>query len=72
MAYEWNDNSYTDFPDWSLAGSDENMKYIAVFPTDVRFDPNDQTQAKEYQELLDIAQDMDCNDSQAYSLFKIK
>lgn len=72
MACDWNDNSYAELPDWSLAGTDENMKYIAVFPTDVRFDPNDQTQAKEYQELLDIAQDMDCNDSEAYNLFKIK
>lgn len=72
MAYDWGDNSYEDFPDWSVAGSDADKKYIAVFPTDVRFDPNDSTQQKEYQELLEIAEDMDCNDSKAYNLFKIK
>ena len=72
MAFDWGDNSYEDFPDWSLAGSGSTKKYIAVFPTDVRYDPYDQTQVKEYQELMEIAENMNCNDKNAYNLFKIK
>ena len=72
MAYDWSDNSYTEFPDWALAGSDADKKYIALFPTDVQFDPNAPTQAEEYHELFNIAQAMDCNKTDAHNLFKIK
>lgn len=37
-AFDWGDNSYEDFPRYTVAGLSENKKYIAVFPTDVQFD----------------------------------
>lgn len=72
MAYDPEDKTYEDFPSWSVAGKSTDKQYIALFPTDVQFDPKDSTQSSEYSELLDIAEDMDCNDKDAYNLFKVK
>ena len=72
MAYDWGENTYKDFPSWSMAGSSADKKYVAVFPTDVQFDPKDPTQGAEYRELLEIAENMNCNDEDAYNLFKVK
>lgn len=72
MAYDWGDNSYEEFPSWAVAGSSADKKYIAVLPTDVQFNPKDSVQASEYREMLQIAEDMDCNDEDAYNLFKVK
>ncbi|MDE6434558.1 MAG: hypothetical protein K2L07_10050 [Lachnospiraceae bacterium] len=38
MNPEWEDNSYEDFPEYTVAGISENKKYIAIFPTDVQYD----------------------------------
>lgn len=72
MAYDWGDNSYEEFPSWAVAGSSADKKYIAVLPTDVQFNPKDSVQASEYREMLQIAEDMDSNDEDAYNLFKVK
>ncbi len=55
MAMSLDDTSYEDFPDYAIAGESEalGVRWIALFPTDVQFDPKDETQATEYQELLD-------------------
>lgn len=37
-AFDWGDNSYEDFPNYTVAGVSENKKYIAIFPTDVQYD----------------------------------
>lgn len=63
-AYDWGDNEYEELPGWSVAGVDNEKKYIAVFPTDVQFDPGDSVQASEYGRLLKVAQRMDCEDEE--------
>lgn len=72
IAYDWEDDSYEQFPSWALAGTSADKKYIVQFPTDVQFDSQDSTQSSEYREMLSIAEDMDCNDNDAYNLFKVK
>lgn len=37
-AFDWDDNSYIEFPAYTLAGLSEDKKYIAIFPTDVQYD----------------------------------
>lgn len=37
-AFDWGDNSYEDYPAYTIAGLSEDKKYIAIFPTDVQFD----------------------------------
>jgi hypothetical protein len=54
-AYDWGDNSYEDFPEWQIAGSSNDKKYVAILPTDVQYDVNDATQVEEYQRLLNCA-----------------
>jgi len=70
-AFDWADNSYEDFPSWSMAGMDENKKYVAIFPTDVQFDPNSATQAEEYNILFSEAQLIDCNSESGYNPFYV-
>lgn len=59
VAYDWGDNGYEEYPEYSIAGLSEEKKYIAVFSTDVQFDPNDQTQQEEYSRLLTYAKRID-------------
>lgn len=42
-AFDWGDNSYEDFPEYTVAGVSENKKYIAIFPTDVQYDSSQET-----------------------------
>ncbi len=63
-AYDWGDNEYADFPSWSIAGQNDEKKFIAIYPTDVQFDPNDFTQADEYRRLMEVAEGMDCKDEE--------
>ena len=63
-AYEWGDNEYGEFPSWSVAGLSNDKKYVAIYPTDVQFDPSDPDQANEYTRLLDVAQRMNCEDEE--------
>lgn len=55
IAYDWGDNSYTDFPNYEVAALSEDKKYIVLFPTDVQYDPQDSTQQEEYQRLAEYA-----------------
>lgn len=64
MAYDWGDNDYEDFPSWSVAGLSSEKKFIALYPTDVQFDPQDSTQSVEYGRLLKVAERMDCEDEE--------
>ena len=43
MAFDPEDTSYEDFPDYSIAGYGKNVdkRFIALFPTDVQFNPED-------------------------------
>ncbi len=53
MAFDPEDESYVDFPDYAVAGTGKNVnkKFIALFPTDVQFNPEDSEQEEEYMEL---------------------
>lgn len=55
MAFDPSDTSYEEFPSYTIAGTGKNVNktFIAMFPTDVRFDPNDQEDAEEYMALSD-------------------
>jgi len=70
-AFDWEDSSYEDFPSWSIAGMDENKIYVAIFPTDVQFDPSSATQAEEYNILFSEAQLIDCNSESGYNPFYV-
>lgn len=53
QVYPTGDNSYTEAPSYALIGEADGLQYVAFFPTDVQFDPDDPTQAQEYRALLD-------------------
>lgn len=63
-AYDWGDNEYAEFPDWSIAGLSSEKKFVAIYPTDVQFNPEDSVQANEYGRLLQVAERMDCEDEE--------
>ena len=54
MAFDPEDTSYEDFPSYSVAGKSQrvNKTFIALFPTDAQFDPNDPDQEEDYTELF--------------------
>ncbi len=54
MAFDPEDTTYEDFPDYSVAGKGQNVNktFIALFPTDVQFNPEDSEQEADYNELL--------------------
>lgn len=63
-AYDWGDNEYAEFPAWSVAGVSSEKKFVAIYPTDVQFNPNDPAQGEEYGRLLTVAERMDCEDEE--------
>lgn len=63
-AYDWGENEYEDYPAWSIAGLSNEKKFVAIYPTDVQFDPKDSVQAGEYRRLLDVAERMNCDDEE--------
>ena len=54
MAFDPEDTTYEEFPDYSIAGKGQNVNktFIALFPTDVQFNPEDSEQEADYNELL--------------------
>lgn len=63
-AYDWGENDYEEFPAWSIAGMNDEKKFVAIYPTDVQFDPNDSVQASEYERLMKVAERMNCQDEE--------
>ena len=55
MAFDPEDTSYEDFPSYSVAGKGQNVNktFVALFPTDVRYNFEDEQQAADYNELFD-------------------
>ena len=53
MAFDPEDTSYEEFPSYSVAGTGKNVNkvFIALFPTDVQFNPEDADQQAAYEEL---------------------
>lgn len=64
QAYDWGDNEYEEDPAWSLAGMNNEKKFVALYPTDVQYDPNDPVQSEEYGRLLKVVQRMNCEDEE--------
>lgn len=52
-AYDLNDNSYEQLPSYHVAGVGKNagVRFIAEYPTDVQWNPNDATQDADYRDL---------------------
>lgn len=63
-AFDWGVNDYEEYPSWSVAGLNEEKKFIAIYPTDVQFNVEDSTQSREYNRLLNVAQRMNCQDEE--------
>lgn len=64
MAYDLDDESYLELPNYKIAGESEEKRYVALFPTDLQYDPVDSSQAEDYQELLEWVErcDVDSED----------
>lgn len=54
-AYDWGDNGYAEMPDYQIAGTSEEKKYIVSFPTDLQYDPDSSVQKEEYTRLSEYA-----------------
>ena len=54
MAFDPEDTTYEDFPDYTVAGKSQkvNKTFIALFPTDAQFDANDPEDEADYMELF--------------------
>ena len=51
-AYDLNDNSYEQLPSYHVAGVGKNagVRFIAEYPTDVQWNPNDATQDADFRD----------------------
>lgn len=61
-AFDWDDNGYEDFPAYTIAGTSEDKKYIAIFPTDVQYDSSQETG---YRKMYDYARRIDSSEEKA-------
>lgn len=52
-AYDIDDTSYEELPAYHIAGVGQNVnkRFIAIYPTDVRWDPSDSEQEAAYRDL---------------------
>ena len=57
-------------PDWIVCGLSADKKYVALYPTDVQFDPSDSQQAAEYSELMEYFSHMDYESELGDNIFK--
>lgn len=55
-AYDMDDDSYTVFPNYAIAGEGGGKRYIAIFPTDVQFD---KLTEQGWRELSDYVKNID-------------
>lgn len=53
MAFSPDDREYESFPDYSIIGESEGLKYVAVYPTDVQFDPENRQAMEDYQAVME-------------------
>ena len=58
-AYDWDEDEYVDAPSWTVCGLSETKKYVAFFPTDVRFDPNDPAFEQGYRTMMEWSRALD-------------
>lgn len=55
-AFDWGDNGYEDWPACRVAGVSGEKKYVALFPTDLQYDPQSEEQMTAYQRLRDLVE----------------
>ncbi|MCB6200290.1 hypothetical protein [Extibacter muris] len=60
-AYDWGDDSYGDLPDYAVAGTDSEKKYVISFPTDVQVDAGSKEQQDDYARMSKYARRIDAN-----------
>ena len=63
MAFSLDDTGYEAFPDFSIIGETEGMRYIAVYPTDVQFDPENNKAMEHYRSVMKEISKIRCNDA---------
>lgn len=61
-AYDWGDNGYEDIPSYTVAGLSEQKKYIAIFPTDVQYAPE---QEEGYRRMLEYVRRINSDEGHA-------
>ncbi|MBQ6496759.1 MAG: hypothetical protein IJI74_06285 [Firmicutes bacterium] len=72
VAMDIDDNTYEEWPSYAVAGVNEDLgkRFIAMYPTDVQYNPEDPYQEEEYMTLLDHVRTI--NETSAGSPFVIK
>lgn len=70
-AFDVGTTEYMDYPSYHVADTSTDKIYVAIYPTDVQFDPADSVQAAEYPALLEFAQRIDnCNEQNPFFAIK--
>lgn len=70
MAFALEDARYKDFPDYSVIGETEGMRYIAVYPTDVQFDPENNQAMEDYRAVMQEINKIRNNDAESPVVIK--
>ncbi|MBR3376712.1 MAG: hypothetical protein IKG44_03415 [Mogibacterium sp.] len=70
MAFSLNDAGYKDFPDYSVIGEAEGKRYIAVYPTDIQFDPENKQAMEDYQAVMQEINKIRNNDAESPVVIK--
>ena len=70
MAFSLNDAGYKAFPDYSIIGETEGMRYIAVYPTDIQFDPENKQAMEDYQAVMQEINKIRNNDAESPVVIK--
>ena len=70
MAFSLNDAGYKAFPDYSIIGETEGMRYIAVYPTDIQFDPENKQAMEDYQAVMQEINIIRNNDAESPVVIK--
>lgn len=70
MAFPLDDADYEDFPNYSVIGETEGMRYIAVYPTDVQFDPENNQAIEDYRAVMQEVKKIRNNDADSPVVIK--
>lgn len=68
-AYGWGENGYEEIPRYRIAGLSNDKIYVAIFPTDLQYNPDDPQQAAEYQRVQEFMERIDENSEEGNNPF---
>ena len=71
-AYDPDDTDYEMLPSYKVCGITMDKVYVAAFPTDVQFDPQNEESAAEYRKLLDWAYTLDDESMDVDNPFEVR